>query len=178
MANPLLKRVKIGTFWQDIFYENLPMLCYKCGRLGHREPHCSEGTAEPTTMPPQESNPHVQAALPLEPTHVSIPWKTVQTHRTHAHRCPSKPTPRPTSTMHLIDLGYGFFIMHFDVLKRLPSCTHGWTMVCGRPILTHAGMGSGLSPAYCQNLNHSGLDPFGTITYRILSPRVSQTCGQ
>ena len=23
----------------------------------------------------------------------------------------------PTSTMHLIDLGYGFFIMRFDVLK-------------------------------------------------------------
>jgi len=38
MANPLPKRVKIGSFWQDIIYENLPMLCYRCGRLGHWEP--------------------------------------------------------------------------------------------------------------------------------------------
>ena len=38
IANPLPKRVKIGSFWQDIVYENLPMMCYKCGRFGHREP--------------------------------------------------------------------------------------------------------------------------------------------
>ena len=99
MANPLLKHVKIGTFWQDIVYENLPMLCYKCGRLGHREPHYLEGMAEPTTAPPQESNPYVQAAPPLEPTHMSIPWKTVQTRRTHARRRPSEPTPHGKSTL-------------------------------------------------------------------------------
>ena len=50
MANPLPKRVKIVAFWQVIIYENLPMLCYQCGRLGHREVHCLEGIAElPTT---------------------------------------------------------------------------------------------------------------------------------
>ena len=31
----LPKRFKIGTFWQDIVYENVPLLCYKCGQIGH-----------------------------------------------------------------------------------------------------------------------------------------------
>ena len=43
-------------------------------------------------------------------------------------------------------------------------------MVCGRPIFTCVGLGSGFSPAYCQNLNHGGLDMSRTITYRILLP--------
>ena len=51
MTNLLPKRVKIGTFWQDIVYENLPMMCYRCGRLGQREPQCSEAMAKPTNLP-------------------------------------------------------------------------------------------------------------------------------
>ena len=52
-ATPLPKRVKIGAFWQDIVYENLPLLCYRCGRIGHRELHCSETSTNPHTEPPQ-----------------------------------------------------------------------------------------------------------------------------
>ena len=47
-ANPLPKRVKLGAFWQNIVYENLPLLCYQCGQLGHRELHCSEVSIDPT----------------------------------------------------------------------------------------------------------------------------------
>ena len=57
MTNPLPKRVKIGSFWQDIVYENLPLLCYRCRRIGHREAHSSEGLVETPTMTPLEPDP-------------------------------------------------------------------------------------------------------------------------
>ena len=80
IAYPLPKRVKIGTFWQDIVYENLPLLCYRCGQLGHRESHCSEPNLElnDTGLPGVEprGEPELQGAVQ---THT--PWKTVQTRR-------------------------------------------------------------------------------------------------
>ena len=93
MANPLPKHVKIGTFWQDIIYENLPMLCYRYGRLSHREPQCPEGITEPTTTPSQELDPCLLASPPLEPTHMSTPWKMVQTRCTCAR---GRPTEQPS----------------------------------------------------------------------------------
>ncbi|KAK7849460.1 hypothetical protein CFP56_002908 [Quercus suber] len=42
MANPLPKRVKIGSFWQDIVYENVLELYYRCGKVGHKDVHCSK----------------------------------------------------------------------------------------------------------------------------------------
>ena len=72
MANSLPKHVKIGFFQQDIVYENLPMLNYRCSRLDHRETHCSEGMSNPT-MVPYDPESHTPSVPPLEPTHVSTP---------------------------------------------------------------------------------------------------------
>ena len=93
MIDPLPKRVKIGSFWQDIVYENLPMLCYRCGRIGHRESQCTEGMLQPTTDPHASAS-QCPASPPLETTHVSTPWKTVQTHRTRARGRPLEITQR------------------------------------------------------------------------------------
>ena len=68
--DPLPKRVRIGSFWQDIVYENLPVFCFHCGRIGHRETHCTEGMKPPHTdlQAPTPQNP----IGPLhEPNHVA-----------------------------------------------------------------------------------------------------------
>ena len=90
IANPLSKRVKIGSLWQDIFYENLPMLCYKCGRIGHKETQCTENSPYQTTGLPQETENHNPTASLHEPVHASTPWKTVQTRRSRTRGRPNE----------------------------------------------------------------------------------------
>ena len=72
MTTPLPKRVKIGSFWQDIVYENLPMLCYRCGRIGHCEIHYSEGLTKTPTTAPLEPDTHVDQGTSV-PTHETTP---------------------------------------------------------------------------------------------------------
>lgn len=36
----VLIRGKKGAFWQQFVYENLPVVCYHCGRLGHGDESC------------------------------------------------------------------------------------------------------------------------------------------
>ena len=90
IANPLPKRVKIGSLWQDIVYENLPMLCYKCGRIGHKETQCTENSPYQTTGLPQETENHNPTTSLHEPVHASTPWKTVQTRRSRTRGCPNE----------------------------------------------------------------------------------------
>ena len=99
IANPLPKRVKIGTFWLDIVYKNLPMLCYKCGKIGHREPQCPENITEQTTTPKHTLDPPHPTAPPIEPTQVSTPWKTVQTRRTRVRTRQMEQLPRGKTSL-------------------------------------------------------------------------------
>lgn len=43
-GNPLkpgvLIRGRKGTFWQQFVCENLPVVCYRCGRMGHSDESC------------------------------------------------------------------------------------------------------------------------------------------
>ena len=93
MTTPLPKRVKIGSFWQDIVYENLPMLCYRCGRIGHCEIHCSEGLTKTPTTAPLEPDTHVDQGTSV-PTHETTPWKMVQTRRARAQGPPPETSTR------------------------------------------------------------------------------------
>ena len=94
IANPLPKRVEIGSFWQDIVYENLPMLCYKCGRIGHREPQFPETNTEQTSQLTHSLAPPHQTDPPLEPKQMATPWKTVHTRRMRGRTRPTDQHPR------------------------------------------------------------------------------------
>ncbi|XP_057250590.1 uncharacterized protein LOC130591332 [Beta vulgaris subsp. vulgaris] len=39
---PILTKVWVGNCWQTVLYENLHLLCFQCGRIGHQKSQCSE----------------------------------------------------------------------------------------------------------------------------------------
>ena len=78
----LPKRFKKGTFWQDIVYENVPLLCYKCGRIGHKESICSEPNITLNQTPNTGSASYRVVTSNSETNQPQAPWKIVQTRRT------------------------------------------------------------------------------------------------
>ena len=93
IAYPLPKRVKIDAFRQDIVYENLPVLCFRCGCLGHREVTYSKPSPAVTHTHTPKLEPHGKTRVPeLEHTHT--PWKTVQTRWPSMRGKPSENFPR------------------------------------------------------------------------------------
>lgn len=44
----ILIREKKGAFWQQFIYENLPAVCYVCGRLGHTDDCCQFSMGNPS----------------------------------------------------------------------------------------------------------------------------------
>lgn len=48
LNKPLVPRIYLDGQWQPVEYEGLPMICFKCGRSGHRE--CPYVTKEVTPV--------------------------------------------------------------------------------------------------------------------------------
>ncbi|CAL1397875.1 unnamed protein product [Linum trigynum] len=41
MSKPVPTRIYLDGFWQAVQYENLPLICFECGCVGHTEDSCS-----------------------------------------------------------------------------------------------------------------------------------------
>ncbi|CAI0560220.1 unnamed protein product [Linum tenue] len=50
MTKPLKTRIRLDEFWQQVVYENLPEICFKCGRIGHSEAACPKLHNPPASL--------------------------------------------------------------------------------------------------------------------------------
>ncbi|CAI0410917.1 unnamed protein product [Linum tenue] len=78
VSKPLRTRFWLDGHWQAVEYENLPQLCFTCGRIGHQEELCPtrrlhEPTTNPISSPQTNSTQHHH-----EPKATYGPWMQVQ----------------------------------------------------------------------------------------------------
>ncbi|CAI0426560.1 unnamed protein product [Linum tenue] len=92
MTRPLPSRIRLDGAWQQITYENLPIICYECGRIGHVEEDC------PQLLPPQnlalvtipgQSQPTPPTNNSPEPPSGFGPWMQVTRKSRRSSRKPS-----------------------------------------------------------------------------------------
>ncbi|CAL1374354.1 unnamed protein product [Linum trigynum] len=57
MTKPLATRIRLDGFWQPVLYENLPEICFECGRIGHTEESCSRRMCNSANTTPPDANP-------------------------------------------------------------------------------------------------------------------------
>ena len=73
LAKPLVRRVFIGRFEQEVLYKGISSLCFACGRLGHRKEACpylvskvtesQPGPREPENRLDDVENPHTTPSV-------------------------------------------------------------------------------------------------------------------
>ncbi|CAI0384324.1 unnamed protein product, partial [Linum tenue] len=42
LSKPLVPRIRLDVYWQKVEYENLAMVCFECGRVGHTNLSCPD----------------------------------------------------------------------------------------------------------------------------------------
>lgn len=63
----LMPQITIGKFIQKIQYENIPMLCYKCGILGHMQDKCNHSiSSNPVENQAQVQKPNPEVCNPFD----------------------------------------------------------------------------------------------------------------
>ncbi|CAI0458888.1 unnamed protein product, partial [Linum tenue] len=98
MTKPLSTRIRLDGAWQQVLYENIPTICYQCGRIGHTKRDC------PTKRPALLLAPTTQAeqiiSSPAAETSETLagygPWMQVVRKTRRQNRKPTAtPVPNP-----------------------------------------------------------------------------------
>ncbi|CAL1406877.1 unnamed protein product [Linum trigynum] len=80
MSKPLPTRIRLDGAWQGVLYENLPTICYACGRIGHLDEGCPSRNPIPLKALPmatdQDHNAHPTGESPEIPSGYG-PWMQV-----------------------------------------------------------------------------------------------------
>ncbi|CAL1358517.1 unnamed protein product [Linum trigynum] len=82
MTKPLPTRIRLDGFWQQVLYENLPQICFDCGRIGHTEETCpmklnSCAVESSSVAISHPANAGVNIDSPAEPPAGYGPWMQV-----------------------------------------------------------------------------------------------------
>ncbi|CAI0414109.1 unnamed protein product [Linum tenue] len=82
MSKPLPTRIRLDGFWQQVLYENIPQICFDCGRIGHTEETCptklKSASAElGSEVIPHPANVGGNIDSPAEPPAGYGPWMQV-----------------------------------------------------------------------------------------------------
>ncbi|CAL1408029.1 unnamed protein product [Linum trigynum] len=80
MTKPLATRIRLDGQWQPVVYENLPHICYDCGRIGHTEEACPKKSTAMVPVSTGETQAHmiIPPAVPTPETHAGYgPWMQV-----------------------------------------------------------------------------------------------------
>jgi len=76
LLKPLVPKVFLGNHWQKVEYEGIHLICFTCGKFGHRTEYCEHNPNAVKVQQPEKSTdetPHLGA----EKSYYG-PWMTVQ----------------------------------------------------------------------------------------------------
>ncbi|CAN1819277.1 Putative ribonuclease H protein At1g65750 [Linum perenne] len=90
LGEPLAPGVELDGAWQRVEYENLPELCFTCGKIGHQLESCptsAPAISQPTNTADSRVTTPVSVNIPVDapPTDEYVPWLTV-TRKGRRHR--------------------------------------------------------------------------------------------
>ncbi|CAL1383990.1 unnamed protein product [Linum trigynum] len=101
MSKPLQTRIRLDGFWQQVVYENLPEVCFECGRIGHSEQACPKNLHVPATVLPSSTSVQLSSPenSPTEPPTGYGPWmQVVRKSRNHTRKASVNQATTPAST--------------------------------------------------------------------------------
>lgn len=85
LEEPLTKWIRVGRIKQQVLYEGISMLCFCCGRLGHKQEQCCYKVKQTTKLGEEGESSHNEERIQEEQTDGNFgPWMLVTRRRSPA----------------------------------------------------------------------------------------------